>query len=207
MKTFTARLGLCLLSLFTLAGCARYKAQSLHRLVPPAAMQSNAPSISFAHRVFTPQDCKKYLDRNVIAKGYQPVHITLVNNTNRFIRVSPHAFSFPCVDAYEVAQRVHTSTVKRAVGYGIAGLFVWPLLIPAVVDGFGSEKANEKLDYDYNAKLLRERIVKPYSTINGLVFVPVNDFENSFTLRVVDANTHEQFILHSNSSSLVFEKS
>lgn len=206
MKSYTQRISLCLLSLLSLAGCARYRAQGLHRLMPQAALQANAQSISFAHRVFTPQDCKKYLDRNVIAKGYQPIQITLMNNTNRFIRVSPHAFSFACVDAYEVAQRVHTSTVKRAVGYGVAGLFVWPLLIPAVVDGFGSEKANEKLDYDYNAKLLRERVVKPYSMINGLIFVPNEEFESSFTLRVIDANTNESFILNSNSSSLIFDK-
>jgi hypothetical protein len=96
--------------------------------------------------------------------------------------------------------------VTRILGYIFAGLFVWPLFIPAVVDGCGSEKANEKLDYDYNAKLSHECTVKPYSLVNGLIIVPNEEFEGSCTLRVVDANTNESFILNSNSSSILFDK-
>lgn len=206
MKSYLKTMAPCLVALLGVAGCARYQAKTLHRLIPQSAMQSNAHSLSFAYHVFTPQDCKKYLDRNVIAKGYQPVQIAFMNNSNRHIKLSPQAFSFVCAQAYEVAQNVHTSTVKRAVGYGVAGLFVWPLLIPAVVDGFGSKKANEKLDYDYNKKILHDCIVSPYSMVNGLIFVPTDEFETPFTLRVTDINTDENFILHSNSASLIFEK-
>ena len=91
--------------------------------------------------------------------------------------------------------------MTRILGYVFAGLFVWQLLIPAIVDGFGSEKANEKLDYDYNAKLLRERVVKPYSMINSLIFVPNEEFER----RVVDADTKEPFIVNADSSLFWFD--
>jgi len=68
-------------------------------------------------------------------------------------------------------RQVHTSTIKRTGRYGLPGLFFWPLLVPAIVDGLGSEKANEKLDADFVQKSLHVQIVRPYSLVNGLILV------------------------------------
>lgn len=183
------------IALLGLSGCARYKAQPLNRLATGLGQNSKEQTISFAYRVFSQSDCKKYLDRDVLAKGYQPIHITLSNNTNRYLYVSTTGFSLPCVMAEEVAQKVHTSTSKRAVSYGVAGLFIWPFLIPAVVDGVGSSQANQQLDLDFGQKTIRDQTVSPYSTINGLIFVPCAYFHEDFTFTVIDSENQERFVL------------
>ena len=75
--------------------------------------------------------------------------------------------------------------------YGVAGLFIWPLLVPAVVDGVGSSKANQRLDTDYAAKAVSERVIQPFATLDGLVFVPMSSYSNSFSITIIDKETKE----------------
>lgn len=179
------------------SGCAHYKARPLGKLSSGVSLEKNEQSMSFIYRVYGKDDCKRFLDRNVLEKGYQPVHITFINNSNRFLYISPSNFSFPCVASDVVAQEVHTSTTKRAVGYGVAGLFLWPLLIPAIVDGVGSSEANKQLDADFAQKSLRSHVVGPFNMVNGLIFVPLEYFDEDFTVTIFDRDTHEQFVLSS----------
>ncbi len=168
-----------------LSGCARYKVKPLKMLA--RASKTEESSISFDYELFSVSDCKKYLDRNPIKKGYQPIQIAFTNNTNRHFSISKKSFSIACIDAQEVAETVHTNTVGRAVGYGVAGFFVWPFIIPAIVDGIGSAKANEQLDDDFMRKELRSQTIKPHTTINGLIFVSCDDdIDETFTLTVTD---------------------
>lgn len=185
----TALVATCLLS----SGCARYRAQPLLQLVNPCpAHPINTEDIKFAHKVFSPADCKIFLDRDVLRHGYQPVQITITNNSNRYLRFSARGISLPCVPPFEVAQRVHTSTVSRVVGWGVPGLFIWPFLIPAVVDGVGSENANKQLDIDYATKFARAQVIEPYTTLNGIIFVPLHSFNPHFTVTLVDQETREK---------------
>lgn len=182
-------------------GCARYKSQPLNPLI------TNIPSkkeqaISFNYYVFNSHDCKKFLDRDVLARGYQPVQITINNNTNRYINFEKGNISLPSVFAKDVANKVHTNTVARATSYGVAGLFLWPFLIPAVVDGVGSSQANQKLDQDFADKELHDQSISPYSKINGLIFVPREHFNNQFTITVLDLESRNKLVLSTNQTSL-----
>lgn len=189
--------------LLTVSGCAKYSAQSISRLEtvdPDRQDESRKPekTISLAYNVYDKWDCKKYLDRDVLAKGYQPVQITISNNSDRYINFSKENISLPTVPAADVAKRVHTSTITRATSYGVAGLFFWPFFIPAVVDGIKSSQANQKLDEDFAKKELCDQIISPYSTINGLIFVPKNKFKRDFTITTVDVEKRVKFALNSN---------
>lgn len=195
MKSNTLILSFAGVILLGLSGCARYQAQSLKRLSTDTSNQITNNSISYASRAFDRCDCKRYLDRNVIEQGYQPVHLTITNNTDRNLNFLLEGISMPCLDAQEVAQKVHTSTLARAASYGVAGLFIWPLLIPAVVDGIGSSQANEKLDSDFERKAMRNQTIMPYNTINGLVFVSSASYDPNFRITLTDIQTSEQFIL------------
>lgn len=179
-----------------LSGCAKYEAKPLKRL-NLAALSATEPSVALAHRALDKDACKRYLDRDVISKGYQPVQITLTNNSDRNLEFSKDNMTLPYACASDVAPKVHTSTVGRAVGYGVVGLILWPFLIPAVVDSVGSAEANNKLDQDFDKKELEDQLVRPHSTINGLVFVPEEDFRSDFAITLVDAKTHEKFVLTS----------
>lgn len=176
-----------------LAGCAHYKAKPLKMLTQRT--QTAEQSISFTHRIFNAYDCKKYLDRNTLAQGYQPIQITLTNNTDRNLSISTKNFSLDCINPQSVATSVHTNTAARAVGYGVTGLFIWPFIIPAIVDGIGSHKANEQLDIDFAHKALRVETIKPHTTINGLIFISTDEWNDDFALHVTDEATNEIFAL------------
>lgn len=182
--------------LILLSGCAEYRAKPLNRLskeIPSANTWSQ--SIALAYHVFNASDCMKYLDRNVISKGYQPIHITLTNNSSHSLNFSLHNFSLPCIPPEEVAQKVYTDTLARAVGYGVTSIFLWPFIVPAIIDSIGSQKANEQLDVDFANKTLRNQTIRPFSIVNGLLFVPTEELNSEFSITLTDILTDELLTL------------
>jgi hypothetical protein len=187
-----------------MAGCAKYSAQPLRSVntINPRDMQEDSgkkpeKSISLAYHAFDKNDCKTYLGRDVLAKGYQPVQVSITNNSDRYINIAKSNFSLPSVPALDVAKKVHTSTITRATCYGVAGLFLWPFLIPAVVDGMKSSEANHRLDDDFSRKEFPDQIVAPFNTVSGLIFVPKNEFNPYFTVTAVDVEKRVRFVLNS----------
>ena len=68
-------------------------------------------------------------------------------------------------------------------------------MVPAVVDGIGSAQANEQLDNDFALKSLHDQTIKPYSMINGLIFVPSGNASREFYFKLSDPDKHEQLTL------------
>lgn len=189
---------LALATLLT-TSCASYKAQSLPILSPQTASYSEKKeNIEMSCKVFTKLDCERYLDRDVIAKGYLPVQISIENNTNRYLLFSKNNIDITCADPAIVASQVQTSTVGRATGYGVGALFMWPLAIPAIVDGVKSSNANANLNRDFSDKTSYEQIITPYGHLNGLIFIPIELYREAFTVTLVDKETKEAipFTLH-----------
>ena len=182
-----------LVGIFVLVSCASYRTASLPTLHPEfAAFAEEKESVVLACKAFTRQDCKRYLDRNVIRAGYQPIQICVHNNTERYLLFTPDAVTLPCVPAEQVAEKVHTSTLGRAGAYGVGGLILWPLLIPAVVDGVGSSQANVSLDTDFGAKSADKAVIQPYSKFNRLIFVPLPYYQPGFSVNLLDQKTKER---------------
>ena len=197
---------LCLPSLLVLAGCAGYRSQPLKNLLMNPSIKKIQPAgeqIKFAYKVFTEEDCKKYLGREVIKSGYQPIQITILNKTTRILSFMPKNLSLPCVPNEEVREKVYTSTASRAASYGVAGLVLPVLFIPAVVDSVWSSEANEQLSKDYTVKTLEDQYLKPDSMINGLVFTARENFTGPFSLTLVDDETNEKFVLNSHENEVV----
>lgn len=185
---------------FLLPSCARYKSKALRSL--PTTTPIEKQTLSFTYQVYDAQDCATYLDRNVIKKGYQPIHITIYNNSAHTLHFCPTNITLPCVPVEEVAHSVHTSSISRAVGYGIPGLFIWPLLVPAIVDSVKSEKANKKLDSDFARKTLRAQIIRPHDTINGLIFVDSENFTENFSMMLENKTLNRVYTLSTLKSSI-----
>jgi hypothetical protein len=193
MKKLTIFIVLSLLSIFIFNGCASYRAVALGNLSPEVITTSTNPqSVVIASKAFTKSDCKKYLDRDVINAGYQPVQIYIQNNSDTSYLFSPSRVSLPSARAEEVAEKVHTSTVGRATGYGAAAVFTCGLFaIPAIVDGVKSANANESLDNDFACKIAKEQILFPHSHLNMLIFVPRESFQNQFSVTLIDQKTQK----------------
>ena len=174
-------------------GCASYTASSLSNLyLEFVAMNEDnleKEEVVLLSKAFSVADCKKYLDRDVLRAGYQPVQIFIQNNTNKSFIFSPERVSLPLVSSEQVAEKVHTSTGGRAAAYGAGSLFFWPLLIPAVVDAAKSSEANKDLDVDFNAKAARAQVIPPHSHLNVLLFVSREDYRDNFSVFLVDQKT------------------
>lgn len=171
-----------------LTSCASYNATALNTTLPPltTARRSN---VTLAAHLFDKQDCKKYLDRDVIAKGYMPIQLFIQNDSEKEYSFCISRVSLPCASAEEVSKKVHTSTVGRAAGYGAAAFLTCGLFaIPAVVDGVKSMEANDSLDEDFASKAGRDQVIAPYSHATMILFVPTVSFQRSFDVTLLDAD-------------------
>ena len=176
--------------IITFFSCASYKPAPLTNLQPEfAPYAETVDAVTLACKALSREDCKRYFDRDIIDKGFQPVQMTIINNSDNYLLFSTQGVSLPVCSPQEVAEKCHTSTAGRATAYGVAGLIVWPLLIPAVVDGVGSSQANTKLDSDFNQKGIDQTVINPYSTHNGIIFFTKDDYQDSFNVRLVDRET------------------
>lgn len=176
-------------------GCANYRASCLENLSTHTATVYPLPEnqeVRITAKTFSKTDCKKYLDRDVIAKGYRPVQLQIENTSDSDYFFSLARVSMPCATPEQVADAVHTSTVGRAVGYGVAAVFTCGLFaIPAVVDGCKSAKANEQLDHDFLTKTARDQVIAPHSRVNMLMFVPKSCYQKTFSLSLIDQSKHK----------------
>lgn len=181
-----------IINLILLSGCASYRGAPLNVVEAPGSwMPWKGNDVVIGAKAFNAEDCRKYLDRDVLTKGYRPVQITIENKTDREYLFSLNRVTLPCARADEVADKVHTSTMGRAAGYGAAAFFFWPFAIPAVVDGVRSAKANEALDIDFASKAAKDQRIEPYAHVNMLMFVPEKSFQRTFNITLIDAMTNE----------------
>ena len=181
------------LTVLILSGCASYHAASLNTLsneTIASAHISDEP-VLVAAKAFSKADCKRYLDRDVLEKGYQPVQLYIQNNSDKSYLFSLNRVGMSCARPEAVAEKVHTSTVGRAAGYGAAALVLWPMAIPAVVDGVKSAHANEALDNDFDAKAARDQAIAPHAHFNKLLFVPVSEYQQAFVLTLIEQGTNQ----------------
>jgi hypothetical protein len=188
-------------ALLLLAGCASYHANSLNILSPEMVTQaspSKTHDVRIVAKAFDKVDCKRYLDRDVIRKGYQPVQLYIQNNSDKSYVFSLNRLSLSYASPEDVARTVHTSTMGRVLGYGIPGIIIaWPLVIPAVVDGIKSSEANEALDRDFYTKTAKEdQIIAPHSHFNKIVFVDAYEYQSNFTLTLIDQDSKKEEIFN-----------
>lgn len=189
-----------LLLLFTFIsfyGCASYQPKPLPNLQPEFATYSESiENVTLACKALSKEECKKYFDRDILGSGFQPVQMTIVNDTENAVLFHPDGVSLPVCPPEEVAEKCHTSTAGRATAYGVGALFIWPLAIPAIVDGVKSHEANKELDRDFSEKNIEQMVINPYTTHNGVIFISNEDYQESFTVRLLNRETKQKLEFH-----------
>ncbi len=175
------------------AGCANYKASSLDSISSGQAVQSSQNShVTAAWKVFDKKDCLTYLGRDVLAKGYIPIQMTIKNQSDDPLYLSADQFNIDLIPPQQVANEVHTSTAARVVAWGVGGLLFGPLLIPAIYDGIKSSKANRSLDADYSSKALSECTIQPSTTFNGVFFVSKDKIHEPIEMFIRNERTQDK---------------
>ncbi|MCH9628089.1 MAG: hypothetical protein S4CHLAM2_17410 [Chlamydiales bacterium] len=154
-----------------------------------------APSetVTIAAKAYTKMDCRRYLNTNVLQSGYQPIQICIDNPTDSPYFFSTSRVTLPVAPTTEVSRTAHTSTAGRIAGYGAATLLASPLFaVPAVVDGYRSCEANDQIDLDFLVKAARDCTIGPRSQANMILFVPIREYKENFTVTLIDTSTHDR---------------
>jgi hypothetical protein len=186
-------LGIVLVAAIFVVSCASYKAVPIPKLQPEFAINAQKQNdVLVAVHVFTVDDCRRYFDYDIIGGGYQPIQIAVDNQSKEILLLSKDGISQPSVPPEEVAHKCHRSTVGRATAYGVGALFLWPLAIPAVVDGVKSSNANTRMDTDFAAKGFQDTVIQPFNNISGIIFVPTTECRPDLTINLINRETRDK---------------
>jgi hypothetical protein len=177
---------------FLLSGCATYHSGRLPtRDVFAYQNRQEQNGLHMAVKFFEPSESREIFQRNIGEKGIDPVFIVIDNRSKNTFQFSKSMVNKNTIPADEVAKMCHFSTVGRATGYGVAGLFIWPLLIPAVVDGMGSASANERMRDDFSYKEIKDERISPNGLLNGVLFIEKMKSGEEVAIRLQNVETNE----------------
>ncbi|MFA5336320.1 MAG: hypothetical protein WC324_05305 [Candidatus Omnitrophota bacterium] len=189
MKRFAV---FCLVVSLFLEGCASYRGGLL-----PSKDVMNYEKKQVQKEVYVVADfldtkeTKQIFQFDLQSRGIQPVFIIMDNRSLVTYDFKKSDLNKQVMSSQEVADKCKFNTAGRATAYGVAGIFIWPFLIPAVVDGVGSSEANRKIEDDYAFKELQDGRLTPNALMNGIVFVPKMKEGEDFTIRLKDMETFE----------------
>ncbi len=182
---------LALFPLLFLASCALNKTYELPSL--PVTQSTSSPfqqssSVSFAYHVFNKADCKKYLDKDFISKGYVPIHFTLVNSSKQAVYFSRKNINMQTLDSEEVRRAVCLKVGSGPISRLRDALLpvCWPFVIPFLWKF-------ELSDFSHIA--LKDQRINPYSSINGLVFVSAEACTDDFQIVLHTEEVPQRIVL------------
>lgn len=164
-----------------------------HRPKPPQFIGSTAEpfaqeGVFIQAKAYSARESQTYLSRDLIERGFQPVQVTIQNNTARSYYLSNQWVDLPNATPHTVASYVSRSAIPRSIAFKVAGFLFWPFLIPATIDGILTIKSHLKMRGDYHAKSIKdtEEPLIPYSTVHRILFVPKEKYSDEFTLHLKD---------------------
>lgn len=186
-------IALLLVACVMMSGCATYNAGRL----PSSDVSSfkdaqDQDGLKVAVKFFDARESKQVFGVGKVYECYQPVYVAIDNRTK-----SPYQFAKrtslnkQSVPAEEVSKNCGFNTAARATTYGVAGLFIWPLLVPAIVDGVGAAQANQKMEADYMYKEIKDDRLQPNGLLNGIVFVDKMKEGEELVIRLQNTETNE----------------
>ena len=143
---------------------------------------------------FNATESKKTFGVGKVYRLYQPVFIAINNRTTDTYTFRRESMKPASVSAEDVAKECKFSTAWRAGTYGVMGLFLLPLIIPAIVDGIGSAQANKEMKTDYLLKEIPNGEIDPGAALFGVAFVERKNYDGTLTISLKDVNrTDEKF--------------
>ncbi len=150
---------------------------------------SEASGVFITSKAYTVEESKKYLDRDLQSRGYQPVQVTIQNNTSDTLLYNTDSISLPSENPKKIAMKITKSAIPRAIGYKIAGFLFWPFMIPGTIDSIRTFKSHKFMKKDFAARAIKEEAIAPYSTMHRMIFVPMADFQETYTVELTDFDT------------------
>jgi hypothetical protein len=182
--------GVCLAAL-CVSGCAKYRPKPL--AMPSHIVTQEKEGVALQAALLDNVESKQIFgERSPQAKGYQTIQLALTNKTNQAYELDAHNIGLELASAQVVAHQIGFNTAGRVAGWGIAGLFIWPFLIPAIVDGVKSSQANRDLERDLDVRTISNGskiYIQPHSTMNKVMFVASENYRTSFDVDLINQHT------------------
>lgn len=149
--------------------------------------------ITVMAKSYTAEESGTYLNRNLLASGYQPIQVTVQNHTPHTYSLGTTGASLPTAHPNKVALSVSKKALPRAIGLRVASFFFWPFTIPSTIDGIITLKSHMQMRKDYTAKSVKESEEKilPYSTCHRMLFVPKKEVRDTLTITLFDQEEGE----------------
>lgn len=178
----TKNVSFLLICLFALSSCAKYTPKPLHQAAGSRTVKND---IAVSANMLSDDECFYYFSRHAGNKGYQPLLLTINNDTNDVLVLKGSDINLNMEKTEIVAKQLHLNTTKRVLTWGIFALFIWPFIIPAACDGLNSSSANKKLDKDFSDRVIDQSsqlVIKPYSSVNKVIFLTPSNYRSIFEL-------------------------
>lgn len=206
----------CILAALNLNSCTRvhYEGQPLSSLSMKHKIEQK---VIVLYKPLTNQESRKYLDRDWISKGYQPVQIAIENISSDPMQFTKEGLSLPVASKEMIKALAHRNNKLKAttigapsatmLSLGLIGLLAAPaafgliLLVPIGLGSAGMHtassllKADAKLDHDYDTKCLHDGVIPPRSVLEGVVFIPKKEYHDKFMLKVVDTKNNKLIVV------------
>ena len=155
-----------------------------------------ADTIHIVAKAYTSEESKKYLKKDLLKYGYQPIQLTIQNHSMEEISLSSGSVDLPQAKSSSVAKKIMASAVPRGVILRVASLFFWPVMIPSTIDSVITLKSYKIIKNDLESKLVKKEVIAPYSIYNRIVFVPKSEFKDSFDINLIEMKTLATKVVH-----------
>lgn len=157
--------------------------------------------LSVSFRVYSRNECKELLSKDLVSRGYQPIQIDIVNPTHHEYEISPTDVSLPSEKPSKMALKVMKSAIPRSILFKIAGLVFWPVNIVGIVDSLNAFTSYDEMRADWHSMSIKpNEKVPPFSTIHRVVFVPEGHLTDNFTIQLKNVKSGEYETFESNAS-------
>ncbi|MDN3506428.1 MAG: hypothetical protein P0S96_04285 [Simkaniaceae bacterium] len=144
-------------------------------------------------KTYSEKESQSYLDRNLMQVGFRPVQVTIQNNTEDSFTLSSRGIEMDSAKSSEVANSVSRTAIPRSIGFKVAGLFFWPMIIPGTIDSIITFKTHLQMKQDYHAKSIKDEgeLLPPYSTVHRVIFLPSGETHEEFTLHLQNQKSNQ----------------
>ncbi|HEY2810272.1 MAG TPA: hypothetical protein VGJ00_02635 [Rhabdochlamydiaceae bacterium] len=145
-------------------------------------------------KVLSPEESKTLLGHNLPGKEIQPLYLTIHNNTPHTYTLDPEAIDLNQIDSKTVAKKLKRSAFPRSIGFKVLGYFFWPFMLPGSIDSIHTFRSYKNLKKDYAAKAIKEETIPVYSMLHRIVFVPLADVKEEFTVTLHDTQKSRPYV-------------
>lgn len=170
-RTSIQSFGFCFLML--LAGCGKKK----QSVVQTDTYSEKRDGIELYAKRLSGSATHKQFGRNLITMGYQPIKITVVNNSTDQVLMRASSIDLPLVTAGQTCLDTERSVLGILAGPAyLSVLFAWPVLVPILGIGTWLAARNHYVKGKICEKFFGEdKVIEllPFERVTRFIFVPV----------------------------------